>query len=94
MDAANQLGSDVKATMAAAQRLFEGDFEGAVGGSGQSIPSVAVRVKTCLACIWKNQSIDFMRKVITLFNAAEQQSLRHQMLAQVLALGPGTLSRH
>lgn len=50
MDAANQLGSDVKATMAAAQRLFEGDYEGALGGSGHSVPSVAVRAKPCLAC--------------------------------------------
>ena len=35
MDAANQLGSDVAATMTAAQGLFEGDVEGMLGNQGQ-----------------------------------------------------------
>lgn len=34
MDAAAQLGQDVAAAMAAAQRLFEGDVHGAVDESG------------------------------------------------------------
>lgn len=36
MDAANQLGSNVAATMTAAQGLFEGDVEGMLGSQGHS----------------------------------------------------------
>lgn len=75
MDAANQLGSNVKATMAAAQRLFEGDFDGALGNSGQSVP-LCCNVCEALPCFHLDkQSICYMRKVLTMFNAAKQQSL-------------------
>lgn len=36
IDAASQLGQDVAATMASAQRLFEGDIGGALGDQGTS----------------------------------------------------------
>lgn len=75
MDAANQLGSNVKATMAAAQRLFEGDFEGALGNSGHSVPLCCSACEALLCFHLNKQSACFMRRVITLFCAAKQQPL-------------------